>query len=859
MRRDPIALLYTLMETNSRLDLARTIVEKTGTSLFLTGKAGTGKTTFLKELRATSRKRMVVTAPTGIAAINAGGVTLHSFFQLDFGPYVPGMKREGSNRRSLSFSKEKISLIRGMDLLVIDEVSMVRSDVLDAVDDVLRRYRDRTLPFGGVQLLLIGDLQQLPPVVGPMERDLMKAHYRSPYFFDSTALASLNYVTIELTQIYRQSDPEFIELLNAVRTNSMNREALELLNTRYIPNFNPSDEEGYIRVTTHNHLASEINARRMAALPTPSHFFDATVGGNFPESSYPAALHLELKEGAQVMFIKNDVGIDRQYFNGMLGRVTQIDENGIIVTATETGEQIGVEPVEWQNVKFEVNDETKEITEKIDGVFRQLPLRPAWAITIHKSQGLTFDRAIIDATLSFTHGQTYVALSRCRSLDGLVLERPLPAAAIISDSEVDIFVKTRQNQFDESKVDEMVEAYRLSLIKGMFLFRPLFGAAEGIIRLMKENFMNLYPKLISEVSGKVEDMQRNLVSVGERFCHQIDQLARESAPGEDNPRLTQRIKDACGYFGPELLKLHQLIASLPTSHDNKKVEQKLSSRFDIFDDIEAVHTALFSTFLEEEFTTDRYLDVKAHAAFRNVQSRNRRPAKHTALHSEGSNDNPNPILLDNLLEWRRVKADELKVPNYVISSTKTLIAISKYLPTEEEDLLMIPGLGPTTIARVGTDILKLVTDYKEKYRDSLSEISIEIPAKAKSRSRSNGNGPRKKGDSARESLKMWEEGKTVAEIAQERGLVESTITGHIMEMADLSDPEVVARIISPELHEAMCRYYEGKEEVPRKTASRMDAIEASTGMRPDLLQIAFVEREFPKLKRILEDPEETTD
>lgn len=720
------------METNNRLELARRIVENTGKSLFLTGKAGTGKTTFLKELRAMSRKRTVVAAPTGIAAINAGGVTLHSFFQLDFGPFVRGMKRESSNRRTHSFSKEKIRLIRGMDLLVIDEISMVRSDVLDAVDEVLRRYRDRTQPFGGVQLLLIGDLQQLPPVVGPTERDVLKANYSSPYFFDSHALSELDYITIELTQIYRQTDPEFIDLLNSVRTNSLNKQALARLNTRFLPDFNPQDEEGYIRVTTHNRLADAINDQRMKDLPSESYFFEAKVEGNFPESSYPASRSLELKEGAQVMFIKNDVGIDRQYFNGMLGRVTHIDEEGIIVTSNETGAQIGVEPVEWQNVKFEVNEETKEITEKVDGVFRQLPLRPAWAITIHKSQGLTFERAIIDATLSFSHGQTYVALSRCKTLSGLVLERPLPASAIINDSEVERFVKTSQCEFDSDTVDNMEKEYQLSLIKSMFQFQSLFGAVEGIIRLMKENFMILYPKQIIDISDKVESMRQELIRVGEKFCYQLDALAIQEED-DSNPRIQQRIKDACGYFGPELQKLRQLILSLPTSHDNKKVEKKLSERFDIYQNLDAVKAALYDAFRQEDFTTERYLDIKASASFCSTKSANniakkptvRLPEKLPELHSESSKDNPNPILLDILLDWRRAKAHAMDVPAYTIATTKTLLAVSKYLPSDGDDLLMIPGIGPATRKKVGDEILQIVDDYRDCYGDEVEEPIIK--------------------------------------------------------------------------------------------------------------------------------------
>ena len=399
------------MESNKQLELARKIIEETDSSLFLTGKAGTGKTTFLHQLRTMSRKRMIVAAPTGIAAINAGGVTLHSFFQLDFGPYIPGIKRSG-DRRSQSFRKEKIRIIRGLDLLVIDEVSMVRSDMLDAVDAVLRRYREHNLPFGGVQLLLIGDLQQLPPVVTEAERPLLATHYASPYFFDSHALQSLDYVTLELEKVYRQSDRDFLEMLNAVRDNKADAETLRRLNERHIPDFNPDDSEGYVRLTTHNRFADKINAERMECLAGPSYIYDAKIQGTFPESSYPADPHLELRKGAQVMFIKNDVGAERRFFNGMLGQVTDLDNEKVVVTTVDTGDEIVVTPMLWENLTYKVNEQSKEIEEKIDGTYSQMPLKPAWAITIHKSQGLTFDRAIIDVDMSFTHGQTYVALSR---------------------------------------------------------------------------------------------------------------------------------------------------------------------------------------------------------------------------------------------------------------------------------------------------------------------------------------------------------------------------------------------------------------------------------------------------------------
>lgn len=703
---------------NDRIELARDIVERTGCSLFLTGRAGTGKTTFLRELRASSRKRMVVTAPTGIAAINAGGVTLHSFFQLDFGPFVPGARRQDSDRRRHAFSKEKIRIIRGLDLLVIDEISMVRADMLDAVDAVLRRYRDRTLPFGGVQLLMIGDLQQLPPVVVEAEREIMQANYRSPYFFDSHALEQVEYLTVELDKVYRQTDSEFLRLLNAVRDNRADAATLAQLNSRYKPGFSPADTEGYVRLTTHNNFAQRINSERLEALDAPEYRFRAKIQGNFPESSYPADAELVLKEGAQVMFIKNDTGSDRRFFNGMLGRVTAIDEEGICVTPTDSDDQIEVEPMEWENVKFVVNEETKEITEHREGVFTQFPLKPAWAITIHKSQGLTFDRAIIDASMSFTHGQTYVALSRCRTLDGLVLDRPIPAHAIISDPTVTRFMHTHQaDAAGGPDVSAMAHAYYMNLVEEMFNFRPLFNAVEGITRIFQENFTRLYPAMVTEFTSRMESSRKEITDVADRFRAQLRQIDAEGSGADGNPRLTQRIKDASKYFGGKLAELLQYIEALPTEHDNKSVRQKLQERMELFTDIAVPRSGMLSTFATEDFTVDRYLDIKAGEIFRTHKPASKKQAKgsETTPAPEAvpdlSADNHNPALFETIREWRKMKSEELKVPVYMVLSQKSLLGVSNYLPRDFDELGRIPGIGPAILKKYGDTILDMVDEF----------------------------------------------------------------------------------------------------------------------------------------------------
>ncbi len=720
------------MKTNDRLELAAKIIEKTGCSLFLTGKAGTGKTTFLRNLRASSRKRMVVTAPTGIAAINAGGMTLHSFFQLDFGPFVPGARRDSRNRHSMAFSKEKIRIIRGLDLLVIDEISMVRSDMLDAVDDVLRRFRDRTLPFGGVQLLLIGDLQQLPPVVIDSEREILRANYRSPYFFDSHALSQLDYLTLELQTVYRQSDPEFLGLLNSVRDNKADMSVLERLNSRYIPGFNPADSEGYVRLTTHNRMANEINRARLDELQSPAYTFRASIQGNFPESSYPAEPYLELKEGAQVMFIKNDMGTDRRFFNGMLGRVTAIDEEGVTVTPADSDEPINVEPMEWENVRFIVNEETKEITEQREGVFRQLPLKTAWAITIHKSQGLTFDRAIIDATSSFTHGQTYVALSRCRSLEGMVLERPIPPSAIINDPTVTQFMDMHTGRgIDNGTVETLSHRYYLHLAESMFNFKPVFSALEGVNRMLQENFLKLYPSKVQELMSGTEELQGSMIGIGERFIQQIRQIDARTPVGLSvNPQLTQRIKDASRYFLGHLRRLRELVSEIPTEHDNRKVSQKLAERMELFESMTGICDTLLETFAEEDFSIESYLEIKARGAFRTEQKKKKRRSQKES-ETEHTTDELHPGVVEKKRKPQPSKGDSVRMSCEMFLSGKSIeeICADRTLKRGTVEGHLLEGLDlcdNTTVDRlVNNETRRRIEDYLTK-TDTASMTLSEI-------------------------------------------------------------------------------------------------------------------------------------
>ena len=420
---------------NFELDVARFIVEKTDMSLFLTGKAGTGKTTFLREVVHYTKKKCIVLAPTGIAAVNAGAMTIHSFFQFGLGPFVQGVIEPKSDFR---INKSKLELIRHLQLLIIDEVSMVRADLMDHIDVELRRIRRNSKPFGGVQLLMIGDLQQLPPIAHGVEDELLRQYYKTLYFFSSSALKSMKYSCIELKNVYRQTDRHFIDILNHARDCTLTSQDISDLNARYVPGFSPKPEDGYIRLMTHNRQVDYVNAAEMEKLDSKSYTFVAAVTGTFPEESYPTANSLTLKKGAQVMFIKNDP--ERRFINGTLGEVKSIDKNSIAVRLAESGTVIGVEPMEWQNIRYQFDEESKEISSKQIGRFKQYPLKAAWAITVHKSQGLTFDKAIIDVHAAFSPGQAYVALSRCRTLDGLVLSSPVSASVFMRDNAVDAYM-----------------------------------------------------------------------------------------------------------------------------------------------------------------------------------------------------------------------------------------------------------------------------------------------------------------------------------------------------------------------------------------------------------------------------------
>lgn len=613
---------------NREMNLAWQFVANTNTSVFLTGKAGTGKTTFLHKLRELSPKRMVVLAPTGVAAINAQGQTIHSFFQLPFGPNIPGLQQGEGNLR-YRMSKEKKQLIRTLDLLVIDEISMVRCDLLDAIDDVMRKYRDRNRPFGGAQLLMIGDLQQLSPVAQDKEWSLLSSYYDTPYFFGSKALAKIDYITIELRHIYRQQDEHFISLLAAIRENRIDKPALDTLNRRYIPGFVPPKDEDWIRLTTHNRMADTYNEQQLNQLSSKELRYVAEVHGNFPETSYPAAYELVVKEGAQVMFLKNDPSGNKDYYNGKIGVVegTEWDDEHnrelIRVYCKEDGSTILLPPVTWENTKYVIDEESKEIREEVEGTFRQYPLRLAWAITIHKSQGLTFNHAVLDINASFTHGQVYVALSRCRTLERLVLAQALYPGSIITDDSVSAYIdkEIAEGMKKEEELPILKQSYYLSLLDEMFDFSKLISGYNYLTRVVDEHLYNQYPELLTLMKSNQKRMETDLMVVASKFRQQYGRLVYASSNAAKDAKLQERLQSAYVYFRDQLIDIiGNLLPELAISIGNKQVSTQFNNALEVFMLEYRIKIGVFMRFCEEKsaFNVKGYLRAKAAAVLDDV-------------------------------------------------------------------------------------------------------------------------------------------------------------------------------------------------------------------------------------------------
>jgi len=755
--------------SNKQLELAAGFIQLTNKHVYLTGKAGTGKTTFLKNLSSVTNKHFVVVAPTGVAAINAGGVTIHSFFQLSFGPQLPeaAMNALASNAQAEQpsyeakyqrFTREKIRLIKRLDLLVIDEISMVRADLLDAIDRVLRRFRSRELPFGGVQLLMIGDIQQLAPVAREEEWKLLSPFYDSVYFFSSHALKASDYVTIELKHIYRQQDQHFIRILNRIRDNDLDKKTLEKLNSRFQPDFDPEDKEGYITLTTHNYQADKINQTKMRKLSVKSWVFDAIIEGDFPESAYPADLQLELKAGAQVMFLKNDPSPEKRFFNGKIGRLIAKDEDKLVVECED--DIIDVEPLTWHNMKYQLDEKTQQIEEKIIGSFKQYPLKLAWAITIHKSQGLTFDKVIIDANAAFAHGQVYVALSRCTSFEGVVLKSALHQHGINADAAVSGFLHEIPNRSpDEAGLEKARKDYEFNLLVEQFDFQPLLILIKIIYKTANENSGSIQSEYLSLVSDVIDKL-KELVHVSQRFRPQLKQLYNAFDNVKENSALQERVRKAAEYF---LEQINSLLSKqdFMVDTDNKQFNKRFTNLVEQLEEILRVKIATLEQ-SRDGFNAKSYLKTRNDAALGKARKSRDKTKQETPVDYHKS-------LFDLLKQWRNRRANDEDIQHYRIITIKSMQEIAARLPVSMTELAAIKGIGKRKLAAYGQELLELVVGYVgEKNIDTPEPDTKAELVKAKSI----------KGTSFTITLEHLMAGHTIEETARIRGFAVSTIESH---------------------------------------------------------------------------------
>ncbi len=544
--------------------LAEEFAMHTNRPLFITGKAGTGKTTFLRKLREQTPKNMAVVAPTGVAAINAGGMTIHSFFQLPVRTLIPTPQSYKQLFAEQRLTQRKRNLIYHLEMLVIDEISMVRADVLDAIDQVLRRYKYRKdQPFGGVQLVMIGDLFQLSPVVTRGDdEEAMRKYYEGPYFFQAKVMQELQPIYVELDHVFRQQDQTFVQLLNEVRENQLTAQGRALLNARYNPRFRNTDEDFHITLTTHNRLADELNERELAKLPDVPHVFTAEIKKDFPVNIYPTEEVLTLKTGARVMFVRNDDQKPRRFYNGKIGVITEIDSDKIIVRC-EDGE-IEVTRMVWENIRYREDEKTGKIDEEILGTFTQYPLRLAWAVTIHKSQGLTFDKVIIDAARAFAAGQVYVALSRCRTLEGIVLSSKLDYVELDNDPSV---LRYTDNQPSVETIQQALptarKEYEIQLFSALFDFHRTLSLVDQMRKMVvsKVSFNEECLPFLDALQPVFVEWQ----GIADKFRPQLTKLLLNG----DKMRLCERLHAACGYFVPLMKPVAQKIADHPCRCKNK--------------------------------------------------------------------------------------------------------------------------------------------------------------------------------------------------------------------------------------------------------------------------------------------------
>ena len=690
-------------------DFAKDIILNTDTTLFVTGRAGTGKTTLLRYVAESSQKNTVVVAPTGIAAINAGGVTIHSFFKLPFAPFIPSVIEAKKLIAGQKMRAEFRSVIRSVDMIIIDEVSMLRADILDAIDVVLRHYRNSKFPFGGVQMVFFGDMYQLPPVCVNDEWFILKDYYSTPYFFSAKVFEKQEIVCLELDKIFRQRDEDFVEILNQVRNNNISKENFNRLNDRYTPDFDLENNQDFVVLTTHNAVSDDINESRLIDIDSKTFIFDAVIKGDFPEYLYPVEQQIVLKKGARVMFTANDhINPERLYYNGKMGTVVELEDNNVYVTCDGEDDPIQVNYETWENNTFSYNRKENSVDVKTIGTFTQLPLRLAWAITIHKSQGLTFQKVAIDAANSFTSGQVYVALSRCTSLDGIVLLSPINSNSIMVDSRIQRFSK---NNFNEDLLPDFVNRKKRDTLCNMLIKLFSFNLLEvavldlkGYVTEFRADFSDYTPQMVENILSIVQDLS----DVGTRFAVQL----RKITNANDFSLLNSRVNDAKKYF---LQRLETLEKAMDITNVSTKKKERANKFSKFLNEVNKnlQETLFFLKNLDDNISVEQFYMLRHEFVVEkvnyNIYEEEKEDANEQTVDSELI-----AVIYSKLMAWRNNLAKELDIPSYLIFKKDTIMEMAQKMPDTKDKLLKINGVGKVKAGKYGQeciDIIKSVTTH----------------------------------------------------------------------------------------------------------------------------------------------------
>ena len=787
------------IEINPQFEQVLNFVNHTNQPVFLTGKAGTGKTTLLKYIRQNSFKQMAVVAPTGVAAINAGGTTIHSFFQFAFAPFLPSLNQDGeidyskNNLPALKYNSQRLAIFRNLELLIIDEVSMVRADLLDQIDITLRQTRKKwQQAFGGVQILLIGDMYQLPPVIPSAEWGLLAKHYQSPFFFESKVISKNPVVYIELEKIYRQNEEVFIDLLNKVRNNNLDEQSLSLLNARYRPTITQQDYAENITLTTHNKKADEINFNNLQALKTKEFKYKSKTDGLFSDKNFPADEELALKEGTRVMFLKNNP--EKNYYNGKIGIVSFLDKDKIRVKCQEDKNEIEVTQETWTNISYSLNKTNKHLEEEVLGTFTQFPLRLAWAITIHKSQGLTFDKLIIDAAESFSAGQVYVALSRCRSLQGLTFSSMISQRSLMNDNNILNFAATRQS-YDQ--VNNIYLNSRLNYIRTILI--NLFDLSEQLSsRNNLGGVLQIYSTRLNadgiEWCNSLFSSIESLTDVANKFKNQLTNLLQASTDPEKDTGLNERIKKAAIYFEGEIKKLTEHFRNCTLVTESKEAADEFGTELQqLFETLFTKYSLLLTC--QEGFNFNKYINKKLNIIYPDFKIAIYANAKTVKVSSEVNF----PQLYRKLILLRDEICNDEQKPIYLVANNKTLIELTNFLPVNQTDLLKIAGFGKAKANEYGNKFLEIIKEFMLEHglESNMAKKAPKNNPKAKAKKEKSETASETgltKTSTQEQTFALYKQGLKLNEIAKQRGFALSTIEGHLtpfIERGEISINELI--------------------------------------------------------------------